>query len=84
VLSKFYSYGGDIWFLGKTMFVMQNKDRLCPFADSFRSLMAVSTVEAKYKNKEKHRAPEPEYGQDFVELFNMVFEYDRAKRPDCT
>jgi hypothetical protein len=46
--------------------------------------MAVSTVEAKYKNKEKHRAPEPEYGQDFVELFNMVFEYDRAKRPDCT
>jgi hypothetical protein len=79
-----YSYGGDIYYLGMTMFLMQNKERLCPFGDTFRSIFDLTTVEKKFHAKEKHRAPEPEYGQDFIELFDMVFDYNRETRPNCT
>jgi hypothetical protein len=29
----------------------------------------------------RHRDPEPEYGQDFIDLFNWIFDYNRATRP---
>jgi serine/threonine protein kinase len=84
VLKKNYSYEGDIFYMGMSMFLMQNKERLCPFGNTFRRIIDLVIVEEKFNKKMAHRAPEPEYGADFIELFNMVFDYDRSRRPNCT
>merc|ERR1712139_302177 len=80
ILKQHYSYEGDVFYLGMTFFFMQNKDRVCPFAKDFFNGEDVVDIERKFHAKEKHRDPEPEYGQDFIELFDMMFDYDRNRR----